>query len=109
MDEAQFQHIVITGREEQVQNTGEQNDEQNRLQALHQSLQSHLGNLDADSQTQGQNAVGHDALGAKQRHDVQRHQQNLGSGIQLVCQRSSGEILTQRNIFQHTAPPFRRA
>ena len=79
---------------------------QNGLQSANQLLQSHFGNTDTSSQTQAHDRIGHDSLRAEQRHNIQHHHQNLGAGIQLMSRRISGEILTQRNIFQHTPPPF---
>ena len=109
MEEAPLHQITVPGGEKQIQDAGEDDDEQHRLQAPHQCFDADLGDVDTYRQTQGHEAVGHQALGAEQGDDIQDHQQDLRPGVQLVGHGVSGEVLAQGNIFQHGAPPFRSA
>ena len=93
------------GREKQVQDAGEDDDKQHRLQALHQGFEPHPGDTDTDRQHQGHQAVGQEALGGEQGGNIQHHQQDLCPGVQLVGHGISREILAQGDVLQHGAPP----
>ena len=109
MQDPPLHQIVVSRGKEQIQNTGENQDEQHRLEAPDQSPDAHPGDPDAHRQHQRHQGVGEHAVGAEQCDDVEHHQQNLGTGIQLVGHSIAGEKLTQGNVFQHGAPPFRNA
>ena len=93
----------------QVQNRGKGDDEQHRLQPPHQGPGRHSGNGHTGDQHRRHQRIGHEPLCQEQGGDVYHDQDQLRSGVQLVGNGISGEILAQGDILQHGAPPFRRA
>ena len=104
--EAQLCQDVLSRREEQVQNAGEHDDEHHRLQPPHQGFDPYSGDADTHCQHRRQNAVGQQALGAEQRHDVKDHQQDLRPGVQAVGHGVAGEKLAQGDVLQHPVSPL---
>ena len=92
-EDAPLPEVVGVRGEEHIENACERDDEHQRLQAPHQRPQAHMGHLHAHGQRYRHDSVAHPALGAEQRNDVQRHQQDFRPGVQLMGAGISREIL----------------
>ncbi len=102
----QVAHRRAAGKK-QVHHRCEQHDDIHRAQPPAHGAKRHAAQKNAHAQHQRHQAVAHEPFGAKKRHDIQHHAQDLGAGIQAVYRRVTGEILPQRDILQHTPPPFK--
>ena len=98
-------HSALAGIE-QVQNAGKDQNEDDRLHALEQGFQAHLGHRHAIGQKEHHQTVADKGFGQEQGDDEQHHHHQFGAGIQPVKEGIARKILPQGDLFQHTAPPF---
>ena len=107
--EADVHQLVARGLEEQVQYEGEYDDEEYGLQAADQELQVDPGGRGAGQHEGGDQQKARKALGHEHDGDQGDGGQQLGARVEPVYEGFAGEILAQRDVFQHLAslPPRR--
>ena len=88
---------------EEVEQAGEQNDKEQRLHALQNHLELDFRERHHRGQRGKDQGVGHHALGAEERHDIDDDQDELGAGIQPVDNGISREKLPQGDVLKHGA------
>ena len=91
-----------------IENRGEQHQEQHRLGATPHQANGQTGQAQHQHQKQTHRQQSPPVLRQEHQHDKAKGQHQLHARVDAVQERITGEILTQRNVFHHTASPPNR-
>ena len=101
------QHIALGIK--YVDDSGKNDDKQQRLQALEQRARANARQRDCGDEKREHDCVGNDPLCKEQRHDVDDDHQQLCARVKPVDDGVAGKILAECDVFKHGhGPPAAR-